>query len=337
MSNGAPEPQNYNNLAREQGDIQAEMLQRQTLANRPNQSSPFASSGWTMGADGQWTNQVGFTGPLAGASNSAQQQLMQAMSSPLSFSSLPGVSSGDAARQQGIEAAYGQASSRLDPRFARAKEDERTRLLNQGLSEGSEAYNQAMGQLGMQENDAYNQALFSAVGQGQSAGDSIFRQDMARRGMGMEEMLRQRAQPLMELQGMQGLLGQQGFMGAGQGQAPNLLAAAMGYDNARLRGHEAQQQFLSELISAGVQGGAAAGQAIAMCDERAKVDVARLPEEAVPGVPLATFRYAEGMGPPGLHLGVIAQDLEKVYPEAVSERDGMLWVHSDFAPVVLED
>jgi hypothetical protein len=338
MSQGAPAPQNYMGLAQQQAGQQNDLLGQQTQANRPNQQNAFgATSTWTTGPDGRPMQQTAFTGPLGQASGGVQQQLLQAMTGPLDFSSLPGVSSGDAARQQGIDAAYGQASSRLDPRFSRARADTRTQLLNQGLAEGSEAYNRSMGELGMQENDAYNQAMYSAIGQGREAGESIFRQDTARRGMGMQEMLQKRGQPLRELQGMQSLLGMQSFMGAGQGQAPNLLGAAGMQDAAAYRKWQADQQQLADWIGGGMDLLGTAGS-FALSDERSKTDLQRLPEEMIPGVPLALWRYRDGMGAPGLHLGVVAQDLALVRPEAVRARhDGMFEVHPDFAPVALEN
>jgi hypothetical protein len=335
----APAPPDYMGLVREQGNTQQDMLQKQTRANRPNQSTPFASSTWVEGPDGQMTQQVGLNGPLGEASNAVQLQLLQAMTNPLDFSGLPQVSSGDAARQQGIDAAYSQATSRLDPRFSRALDSERTRLLNQGLAEGSEAYNRSMGELGMQENDAYNQATYSAIGQGREAGESITRQDMARRNQGMQEMLRQRSQPSADLQGLQSLLGMPGFMGAGQGQAPNLLGAGGMQGQANFQNWQANNQATSDAIGGGMDLLGMLGQLYFMSDERAKMDVRRLPHDVVPGVPAAIFRYLPEIGlGDGRYVGVVAQDLQRVMPEAVRERpDGLLEVRSDFAPVPLEE
>jgi hypothetical protein len=285
------------------------------------------------------TQQVGLNGPLGEASNAVQQQLLQAMTSPLDLGGLPEVSSGDAARQQGIDAAYSQATSRLDPRFSRAKDSERTRLLNQGLAEGSEAFNNAMGQLGNQENDAYNQAMYSAIGQGREAGESIFRQDMARRNMAGQEMMRKRSQPMADLQGFQSLLNMPGFMGAGQGQAPNLVGAGGMQDAANFRNWQSNNQATADAIGGGMDLLGMLGQMYFMSDERAKMEIEHLPHEVVPGVPAITFRYRPELGlGSGRYLGVSAQALQRVAPEAVRERpDGLLEVRADFAPVPLEE
>ena len=55
--------------------------------------------------------------------------------------------------------------NRLDPMFANRDEDLRTRLSNQGIKAGSEAYDREMGLAGQQENDAYNQLLLQGRGQ----------------------------------------------------------------------------------------------------------------------------------------------------------------------------
>lgn len=54
---------------------------------------------------------------------------------------------------------------RLSPKFDRAREDLRSRLVNQGITPGSSAYNREMDILGQQENDAYNQLLLTGRGQ----------------------------------------------------------------------------------------------------------------------------------------------------------------------------
>lgn len=56
-------------------------------------------------------------------------------------------------------------SKRLNPMFAQRDEDLRTRLANQGIKAGSEAYDREMGNFGQQQNDAFNQLLLQGRGQ----------------------------------------------------------------------------------------------------------------------------------------------------------------------------
>lgn len=330
MGKSAPEPADYTGAAREQANASRDIAREQTAANRPNQTNAFgATTSWEQGPNGQWTQRQSFGGPMGGAANSIQQQAADALGRPLDFSSLGTLGTGDAARNQAIESAYNQSASRLDPMFSRREDSTRTRLLNQGLVEGSEAYNNAMGDLGRDRNDAYTSALASAISQGTSAGDSVFRNNLASRQQGMSEMLRARGQPLAEAQALQGFLAQPQFMGASAGQAPNLLGAAQGQDAANMAswqaGNQATADFWGNLLDLGMTAYGFAS------DIRVKRDVERLPTEVVPGVPLATWEYLHEPG--RRYLGVIAQDVQEHYPSLVrADANGVLHVHPMFQP-----
>lgn len=56
-------------------------------------------------------------------------------------------------------------SQRLDPRFAQEEDRLRTRLANQGVAPGSEAWNREMTGLNQSKNDAYNSLLLQGRGQ----------------------------------------------------------------------------------------------------------------------------------------------------------------------------
>lgn len=62
-------------------------------------------------------------------------------------------------------------SKRLDPLMARRRESTESDLINRGVRPGSEAYERMMGNVGEQENDAYNQLLLT--GRGQAANESL--------------------------------------------------------------------------------------------------------------------------------------------------------------------
>ena len=80
----------------------------------------------------------------------------------------------DLQRMLGSEAVYRQATSRLDPRFAKAEEAERTRLANMGFSEQSQGYRDALDEFNRGKTDAYNQAIYSSIGAGEDAANSLF-------------------------------------------------------------------------------------------------------------------------------------------------------------------
>jgi hypothetical protein len=68
-----------------------------------------------------------------------------------------------------IDAAYDQSKSRLDPAFQAQEDAFRQQMVNQGLPEGSEAYNAAWDNFSRSKNDAYGSAHNAAMGQGLAA------------------------------------------------------------------------------------------------------------------------------------------------------------------------
>lgn len=138
-------------------------------------------------------------------------------------------------RQAG-DAMYQQATSRLDPQWQQREEQQSAQLASQGLDPTSQAAQSANRNLGMQRNDAYNQAGFSAQ---QMAGQE------AQRMQGMD--IQGRMAPLAAYQGLLG--GQLGMQQQQYGQAAN---------NASM-----QNQFWSGLLGGGMQLAGDAGKAYA--------------------------------------------------------------------------
>lgn len=212
-----PPPGNYRDAAEETSQ-----------ANRPDQQNAFGGNiHWSRDANGNWTQSQSFGGPLGGAADSLQQQAAGALSSPFDMSGLPQLGNGDQARQQAISSAYDASTARLDPRFAREEDALRTRLQGQGLDPDSEAGKNALSEFGQNKNDAYQQALASAISQGTAAGDSVFRNNATAHGMALSDLLTGRHEALGSLGQMQGLLDQPGF-----NSGPNYLAALGLQDNA---------------------------------------------------------------------------------------------------------
>lgn len=79
------------------------------------------------------------------------------------------VNASDEARQQAQDAVYNQYMDRLQPQFEQQTSDLSTRLINQGLGVGSEAYQRAMNDLQQEQNDATSQAAYQSVLAGQNA------------------------------------------------------------------------------------------------------------------------------------------------------------------------
>jgi hypothetical protein len=173
-----------------------EAIDKQLAANRPDINGPFGSQAWTQGPDGKWSLSTGFGGQLGGASSGLQGMWADNVQK--------GLGDGAAAREQAINAAYGQAASRLDPQWSQREEQMKSQLVNQGLDQTSQAYRDEMDRFGQQRTDAYGSAMNNAIGQGTQAQQATFQQNLA-----------SFLAPLQGMQGMQGLLNGPSFNTAG--------------------------------------------------------------------------------------------------------------------------
>lgn len=80
-----------------------------------------------------------------------------------------GVEASDAARQRAENATYQSYIDKLVPQYQQQANDLQTRLINQGVPVGSEAYQRAMNDLQGAQNAALNQAAYQSVLNGQNA------------------------------------------------------------------------------------------------------------------------------------------------------------------------
>jgi hypothetical protein len=94
---------------------------------------------------------------------------------------------------------YELGSQRLDPRFAREEEALRSRLANQGLTQGSAAWDAEMERFGQGRNDAYNQLVLSGRGQALAEINNPINQIAALLGMGQVQ------NPQVQMQQPQGM------------------------------------------------------------------------------------------------------------------------------------
>jgi hypothetical protein len=81
--------------------------------------------------------------------------------------------------QQATDALYKANTQYLDPQFAQSQAKMESQLANQGITRGSEAYNNAMLNFNNQKQQAYEGARNQAIGQGTAAAQGLF-------GMGLQ-------------------------------------------------------------------------------------------------------------------------------------------------------
>lgn len=290
-----------------QGSVNA-----QTQANRPNQYSPFSSTQWSQGPDGSWNQSTGFSGPLAGAANSLGTQFANSWAQPMD--------DGSGARDQAINSAYGQATSRLNPQWAQQGEQMQSQLANQGLDPNSQAYRTASQQFGQQKNDAYSSAMNNAIGQGTAAQQATFNENM-----------QARMAPLQAMQGMYGLANPYGFNSAGNAGGADYMRAYEDQNNVNTQQQQISEQRTADIIGGMTSMGGAMMGGAAKSDERLKTNIQDTGLDGNYGLPLKLFEYKSDPGTP--YLGYIAQDVEQVSPQHVGQdASGYKTVSPQFAP-----
>lgn len=178
-----PSPLDVDKVAGAQNAQNTQNIQQQAAYNRPNQTDALGNSlNYTQtgtDANGNPTfavNQsLGQTGQdyAAGLSGLGQQYFQGANAM---LGSRPDMSSNAA-----FDRAYGVASANLEPRFARASDAMETKLKNQGLDPGSEAYKNASNDLALQQNEARNNLVTQLQGQ-------LFNQGLADRNQQVGEL-----------------------------------------------------------------------------------------------------------------------------------------------------
>lgn len=207
----------FGDVAVAQGEANEAVVRDQLYANRPTQYSPWGYTTWnqTPGVDPatgeQITNweqttglspelqeiynkqlalQGGRTDIAGGLTGRMQDEfgtpmnwdgLTPLQSTPQTQLTLPegGIDDPYQTRQRAEDAVYNQAASRLAPQYDSKRQAMEIKLRNQGIGPEDEAWQSQMQALGQQENDAYNQAMWSSVGAGRDESGQMFGQQLA--------------------------------------------------------------------------------------------------------------------------------------------------------------
>lgn len=142
---------------------------------------------------------------LLGLGQDQLGRIANSVAQPFSFDGLPeapGVD--DAARKAAEDALYGRYTSRLDPQFDEQRRALETRLANQGIVQGTEAWQRAMDQFGRTMNDAYAGARRDAVAGGTAELSNLFGLRSTARQNALAERTFERGLPLQELAAFMG-------------------------------------------------------------------------------------------------------------------------------------
>ena len=281
-----------------------------TEANRVNTYTPYGSL--TYAQDPTNTNKWTSTTTLAPAQqalldqqNKTSQNLAQMQDSATTrvggMMGQPMPAAYDP--NQATNNAAGLLDARLLPQQQRDMSQLQTQLANQGITQGSEAYNNAMDTIGRQQNDARQQNQLQGINLGMSQQGQQYTQASTNRNVPINELNALRTGAQVTNPTFQNSPQQQTTAG------PNLLAATtaqgqfnQGLYNSQVGQFNAQLGAASGLGAAGIQSS----------DRRLKKNIRKV--GTYNGLNVYSYRYKSG-GP--MQIGVMAQEVMEVNPSAV--------------------
>lgn len=217
---------------------------------------------------------------------------------------------GTNADKQAADSVFSAFSDRYEPIFERQTDNLQDRLVNQGIPVGSEAYSRAMNDLAQTQNDAYQQAAYQSVQAGQQA-----RNNEIQNSLGIFSAFN----PLSgytgsSAQGSTGIYDNyyQSQLNAYNANKANAQAGALGLLSGITAGANAASGLLGSLFS----------------DARIKENL-RPVGQLFNGLTVYAFNFP---GEAVTRIGLVAQEVQQVVPEAVSQSDeGLLMVDYDLA------
>jgi len=261
---------------------------------------------------------------------------------------------------EGWDRATNLIMQRLQPQMQRQQQQLDQQLANQGIPIGSEAYTRAKQDLAMQQNDLMNQAALGGAqlqnqffGQGLQSGqfaNTAQQQMLANqlsqanlsnlaRQQGFQEQAYMRNEPLNTLNAVRSGAQVTGpsFVNVPQQvttAGPDLLGAAgltgqynLGQYNAQQAGQNAMTGGLFNLAGAALMSpkGTFTGPTGMFSDPRLKENIKAI-GVMENGLTLYSFEYKDEvknhpLGGQGVHVGVMADEVEQVFPYAVSTLD----------------
>jgi hypothetical protein len=367
---GSPSPPptpDYTGAARAQGAANVETARLEGRMNRPDVFSPYDQTLVTDLGDDRFAMNYSLTPEYerqrvkqAGIGeqylDTAASRLNELPTGQLNLSSLPSFQgavdrtgfaplatmndlSDYATRSEG--AYYDRAMSRLQPSMDMQRTSLHTDLINSGLPVGSEAYNNSMAQLGLQQNDQMQGLAQSSIAEGQRmrqglAGEAqSMRQSQLAEASMMREMQNQaRAQGLADtllerrlpMEELATLTGSPSIGSAGMGTAttglnvpgvsiappPIMQAAGMAGSDANnryaseMQGYGARMNMLGNIAGAGAS-------AYGASDKTLKENIVKV-GQSPSGFNIYEWNY---LWSPERFRGVIAQEVQKIKPKAV--------------------
>ena len=285
---------------------------------------------------------------LPGLNSNVDTSGMPQMQSSIDMSQLPdmGINPGET---------YSDAiMRRLEPQLQRIREQSDTQLANQGVGAGSSAYGTAKGILGQQQNDALTSAIVNGMGMGLQANQqkynqlqgnaqlnnavnqALFGQGLSNanlgntaRQQGFQEQAYNQMQPINVINALR--TGSQvqnpSFVNPAQmpqTAGPDILGATNANYTNQMNAYNAQQaaggNFLGGLMQLGGAAMMSPAGTFTGSDETIKENIEKI-GSLDNGINVYKFEYKPDYKDTwghGEHIGVMAQEVEQVIPEAVA-------------------
>lgn len=193
--------------------------------------------------------------------------------------------------------AYDLAQQRIAPQQEQQRQALESRLINSGIRPGTAAYEREMMRFGQNVTDQNNQLALTG------------------RQQAFNEQLQTRGQAFNEMASL--LTGSQ-IQGPNTGFSATPQSSVAGVDYTGLVNQKYQADLANYQAQMGGMFGLAGAGIMAASDERLKTDIKRV-GRLDNGLPVYSYRYKAG-GPP--HIGLMAQDVMQVNPEAVGLMEG---------------
>ncbi len=111
----------------------------------------------------------------------AQYTLPEDVNRNLDYAGIDGIDDPYGTRKRAEDAMYNQAQSRIAPQQESQRAALETKMRNQGLRPGDQAWQSQMQSMGQQHNDQNNQAIWSATQAGRDESGQMFDQQLGRR------------------------------------------------------------------------------------------------------------------------------------------------------------
>jgi hypothetical protein len=358
----APDPPDYRGAAEEQAKSSQEAANQQMYYNRPEQVTPFGSQLWSYGTTTDPTSGKEYTTskqtstivPEAQRALNAQlniqsgrSEFAQDMLGRVEEGTKDAFDFGQYGDYQGLQGQYDPQApgeyrdeaftnmqNMAGPQRAQDRARVETQLANQGITPGSEAYENAMRQLGDQESRQEMGFMTQAGAEGQRVqqmqgaeqGMDVTSASYANnlRQMQLAQGIQERNLPLNELNAL--LTGQQvsqpnmpGFKEAGRAADTQYMTAAENRGQAEMDIFNTQQASKDALMSGAMN----MGSSMMMCDLRVKRNLEHVGYYD-DGIPQYAFQY---LWSDDWYFGPIAQEVELVHPELVGEINGIKFVN----------